>query len=127
MASPTPAASSLRVLIVEDDENVASMLVNVLAHVGVRLAHAAGTKAEALSLIGGPEPAEIVFVDINLDVPRGGVEVAKAASARGLYVIIITGDVRVPDDLAGHALLLKPFSVDQVQFVISDARRHFRR
>jgi hypothetical protein len=44
-----------------------------------------------------------------------------------LYVIIITGDHRVPADLAGHALLLKPFSVDQLETIIGQARRHFRR
>jgi CheY-like chemotaxis protein len=126
MASPTPTALPLRVLIVEDDETVASMLVTVLTHIGIRTVHTVSTKAEALGLIGGDAPIDLVFVDINLDVMRGGVDVAKAAAARNLYVIIITGGDRVPDDLAGHALLLKPFSVDQVQTMIDQARRHVR-
>jgi CheY-like chemotaxis protein len=114
-------------VIVEDDQNVAMMLTDILAHVGIRIAGSASTTSEALGLIGGGEPIDIAFVDINLDVMRGGVDVAKAAAARGLYVIIITGDDRVPDDLAGHALLLKPFSVDQVEIIVKEARRHFGR
>jgi len=126
----TPAISAplpLRVLIVEDDRNLAAMLADVLTHFGIRIAGSAGTKSEALGLISGGEPIDIAFVDINLDVARGGVDVAKVAAGRGLYVIIITGDDRVPDDLAGHALLLKPFSLDQLKTIVNEARRHFGR
>jgi two-component SAPR family response regulator len=103
------------------------MLVNVLSHIGIPTPRSASTKSEAMALISSDEPIDIAFVDINLDIIRGGVDVAKAAAARRLYVIIITGDHRVPDDLAGHALLLKPFSVDQLETIINEARRHFRR
>ena len=127
MAPQTAAAIPLRVLIVEDDQNVASMLVNVLSHIGIPTPRAVSTKSEAMALIGGDEPIDIAFVDINLDIIRGGVDVAQAAAARRLYVIIITGDDRVPDDLAGHALLLKPFSINQLETIVNEARRHFRR
>jgi two-component SAPR family response regulator len=127
MAPQTAAAMPLRVLIVEDDQNVASMLVNVLSHLGIPTARSTRTKSEAMALISGDEPLDIAFVDINLDIIRGGVDVAKAAAARNLYVIIITGDDRVPNDLAGHALLLKPFSVDRLEIIVNEARRYFRR
>jgi two-component SAPR family response regulator len=127
MAPQTAAAIPLRVLIVEDDQHVASMLVDVLSHVGIPTPRCASTKSEAMALISGDEPIDIAVVDINLDVIRGGVDVAKAAVARRLYVIIITGDDRVPNDLAGHALLLKPFSVNQLETIVNEARRHFRR
>jgi DNA-binding NtrC family response regulator len=128
LMAPQPAAAMpLRVLIVEDDRNVATMFINVLSHVGIQNTHSVSTTVEAMALIGGDEPIDIAFVDINLDVIRGGVDVAKAAAARNLYVIIVTGDDRVPDDLAGHALLLKPFSVDQLETIVNEARRHFRR
>ena len=117
----------LRVLIVEDDPLVSAMLVDVLNHVGIRAVQVVSAKQEAMDTIGGDQPIDIAFVDINLDVVAGGVEVAKAAAHRGLYVIIITGDHRVPADLAGHALLLKPFSVDRLVDIMSEARRHFRR
>jgi len=127
MAAQDLATSPLRALIVEDDELVAAMIVNVLGHLGVQVAHSVSVKSEAMALVGDGESADIAFVDLNLDVVLGGVEVAKAAAARSLYVIIITGDDRVPDDLAGHALLLKPFSVDQVETIVGEARRYFRR
>jgi len=127
MASRYADGVPLRVLIVEDDPNVATMLVDMLTHVGLHVAHAASTRSEAMELISNGEPIDIAFVDINLDVIRGGADVAKAAAARNLYVIIITGDERVPDDLAGHALLLKPFPVDRLATIVAEARRHFRR
>jgi DNA-binding LytR/AlgR family response regulator len=126
----TPTSSAplpLRALIVEDDQNVATMLADVLTHVGISIAGSAGTRSEALGLISGGAPIDIAFVDLNLDVARGGVDVAKVAAGRGLYVIIITGDDRVPSDLAGHALLLKPFSLDQLRTILNESRRHFGR
>jgi CheY-like chemotaxis protein len=120
-------SSPLRVLVVEDDPLVCAMLVSVLNHVGIQAVQAVGAKREALDAIGSDALLDLAFVDINLDVAAGGVEVAKAAAQRGLYVVIITGDHRVPSDLAGHALLLKPFSVDQLETIVGQARRHFRR
>jgi CheY-like chemotaxis protein len=121
------AGAPLRVLVVEDDPLVAAMIVSVLNHVGIRDVSTVCAKREALAAIGVDATLDIALVDINLDIAAGGVEVAKAAAARNLYVIIITGDHRVPNDLAGHALLLKPFSVDQLETIIGQARRHFRR
>lgn len=117
--------SPLRVLVVEDDALVSAMLVNVLNHLGIRAVEVVAVKRDALTALSRAAPIDIAFVDINLDVPAGGVEVAKAAATLGLYVVIITGDHRVPSDLAGHALLLKPFSVDQLETIIGQARRHF--
>jgi hypothetical protein len=59
-------------------------------------------------------------------VVGGGIEVAKAAAAQGVYVVVITGNERVPDDLAGHALLLKPFSINQLEAIANAARSHLR-
>src|SRR5260221_1008427 len=98
MASPT-ADPPLRALIVEDEQVVATMLVNVLNHVGIFVGQSASTKLAAMTLLRSGEPVDIALVDINLDVIGGGIEVAMAAATRGLYVIIITGDDRVPDDL----------------------------
>jgi CheY-like chemotaxis protein len=124
--APQTTALPLRALIVEDEPVVAAMLVNVLNHVGILVAASAGTKMDAMAMLDDVEAIDIALVDINLDVVGGGGDVAKAAAARGLYVIIITGNDRVPDDLAGHALLLKPFSIDQLEAVVVEARRHFR-
>ncbi|SRR5258706_9916978 len=122
MISQTPA-SPLRALIVEDEEVVATMLVNVLRHLGILVVQSAATRSEAMRLLMVDEPVDIALVDLHLDVAGGGIDVAKGAVARGIYVVIITGYDRVPDDLAGHALLMKPFSVDHLEAVIADARR----
>jgi CheY-like chemotaxis protein len=120
---PTPP---LRALIVEDEQVVATMLVNVLSHLGILVVHVAAMKADAMALLGGDAAFDIALVDVHLDVIDGGAEVAKAAAARGLYVVIITGTDQVPNDLAGHALLLKPFSLDQLEAIVTDARRKLR-
>jgi CheY-like chemotaxis protein len=126
MVSQSHAAPPIRALIVEDEQLVAAMLVNVLNHVGILVGHSAATKSDAMTLLMGSEAIDIAFVDINLDVVGGGIEVAKAAAAQGLYVVVITGNERVPDDLAGHALLLKPFSINQLQAIANAARSHLR-
>ena len=113
----------LRALIVEDEQVVAAMLANVLNHLGIVVAQAATTKTDAMTLLMSGEAVDIALVDVNLDVAGGGIDVAKEAAAQGIYVVIITGNDRVPEDLAGHALLLKPFSVDHLEAVIADARR----
>src|SRR4051794_18264079 len=125
MASGPPSAP-LRALIVEDETVVAEMLVNVLGHIGIREVRSVATTSEAMTLLTGDDGVDLALVDINLDVPGGGIEVAKAAAARGLYVVIITGNDQVPQDLAGHALLLKPFSVDHLEAILKDARRTLR-
>ena len=125
MASGPPSAP-LRALIVEDEAVVAEMLVNVLGHIGIPVVRSVATKSEAMALLTGEQGVDIALVDINLDVAGGGIEVAKAAAAAGLYVVIITGNAQVPGDLAGHALLLKPFSVDHLEAILKDARRKLR-
>ncbi|MBV8165899.1 MAG: response regulator [Alphaproteobacteria bacterium] len=125
MASGPPSAP-LRALIVEDEAVVTQMLVNVLGHIGIPVARAVATTSEAMAVLTDDQGIDIALVDINLDVAGGGVEVAKAAAARGLYVVIITGNPQVPGDLAGHALLLKPFSVDHLEAILKDARRKLR-
>jgi two-component SAPR family response regulator len=122
MASRAPARP-LRALIVEDERVVAAMLVNVLNHVGIDVVQAVTTKSDAMTLLMSGEAVDIALVDVNLDVAGGGIDVAKEAAAQGIYVVIITGNDRVPKNLAGHALLLKPFSVDHLEAVIADARR----
>jgi predicted transcriptional regulator len=67
------------------------MLVNVVRHDGIHVAHSACTKLDG-TILGGVETLDIAIVDVNPDVAGGGVEVAMAAAARGLYVIIIAGN-----------------------------------
>src|SRR5260221_4998585 len=86
MASGPPSAL-LRALIVEDEAVVAEMLVNVLGHIGIPVVRSVTTKSEAMALLTGEQGVDIALVDINLDVAGGGIEVAQAAAARGLYVI----------------------------------------
>lgn len=121
--APQAPCRTFRALIVEDEQIVTAMIVSVLHQLDIAVPRSATTKSEAMKLLTDSEAIDIALVDINLDVAGGGIEVAKEAAARGLHVIIITGSDRVPADMAGHALLLKPFSVDHLKAIVTEARQ----
>ena len=117
------APRPLRALVVEDEQLLVAMLETVLSRLGVVVERSAATRSDAMALLVDEAAFDMAFVDINLDVVGGGIDVAKEAAARGMYVVIVTGNDRVPDDLAGQALLLKPFSADHLEAIVADARR----
>src|SRR5690349_2066255 len=97
------ASARLRALVVEDELLHVAMLETMLNNLGVLVERSAATRSEAMKLFVGEAAFDLALVDINLDVAGGGIDVAKAAVAQGLYVVIVTGNDRVPDDLAGQA------------------------
>jgi len=112
----------LTALIVDDDPLVSAALANMLQSIGCKIGQVIGAKADALAaLLGGGEIADVAFVDVHLDVRGGGVEVANAAAARGLRVIVVTGADTLPDGMAGDGLLLKPFSIERLEAVLRES------
>src|SRR5258708_16701531 len=97
------------------------MLANMLSAIGCDLTCSASTKDEAIAMITGDEPVDIAFIDVNLDVRGGGIDVARAAAAQGMRIIIVTGDNHVPHGIAGHGLLFKPFSLENFEAVVAGA------
>jgi FixJ family two-component response regulator len=109
--------------IVDDDQLVAFALKNMLASEGYEVAAVAHTSTEAFALVEALGDSGLVFIDLWLGGTSSGVDVALQAVRNGLDVIVMTGGAQLPAELAGAGLLLKPFSVDQLNTLLHLLRR----
>jgi signal transduction histidine kinase/CheY-like chemotaxis protein len=115
---PSDAAGET-VLVVEDDDDVRLTVVANLAALGYHVL-AAADGIEALGIIGGSKPIDLVFADVMM--PRGisGVEVAKEAVRlrRGIKVLLTSGyaqDVLAAQGAGGQfPVFAKPYRQEQL-------------
>ena len=107
----------MRIGIIEDDALLAGVLRGMLESLGHAVAAVAHGYEEALALVGGGT-CDAAFIDIRLGGQPVGIEIARRGASNGVAVVVMTGAPLLPDDLAGAALLLKPFSVEAVRGVL---------
>lgn len=110
-------------LIVDDDVAVGQVLRDMIEASGFAVTHVVHNDADAYALFDGDQRWAVVFVDLNLGAGPTGVEVARRAADRSDSVIVMTGLSRLPEALTGMGLLLKPFSVDQVNLLLESVGR----
>jgi DNA-binding response OmpR family regulator len=106
-----------RILLVEDDPDVGPLLEHTLLHAGFRV-HWVSSVAEAQALLS-ERVYDLVLTDVML--PDGnGLNIADAASARGIRSLVITGYAfQFPKErLAQHDVLLKPVRPSELVEVI---------
>jgi PAS domain S-box-containing protein len=86
-----PKASG-SVLLVEDDDEVASLVTDMLRELGYEVTRAAGADA-ALGALADARPVDIVFSDIMMPGRMNGLELAREAQRRrpGLPVLLTSG------------------------------------
>jgi len=130
VVAPLPPAAedrrALRVLLVEDDDDVAALTGEMLRHLG----HAASRAAHGLSALaalrGGPVP-DLVITDVIMPGGQDGLDLARAIAREwpALPVVLCSGYGGAPARVAeaGLPLLRKPFSLDELRQAIADARR----
>ncbi|WP_061024780.1 PAS domain S-box protein [Bradyrhizobium sp. CCH5-F6] len=116
-----PAASGLRVLVVDDEAVNVQALVNFLTLAKYDVITAADGR-EALDLLAGERPCDIVLLDVMM--PKlSGFEVCERIrerySAAELPVILLTAKNRVSDLVMGFGVgandyLTKPFASDEL-------------
>ena len=80
------------ILVVEDDRDVREMIVGILSDLGYH-ALVATTAAEALKILGGSDPVDLLFTDIVMPEGMSGTELAREASRLrpGLKVLLSSG------------------------------------
>lgn len=109
-----PAARPLRVLMVEDDLLVSSVVVPALQAEGheVRLCRSAD---EALAMLAGPEAFDVLFTDVVMPGSMSGADLAHWCREHrpALPVVLATGysAQEIPE---GVRVLRKPYGVDAV-------------
>ena len=116
---PEPVASDqVRILIVDDEEMVRSVLRQLLSLKGHRVQEAEGGK-EALSIVA-ETPVDIVFTDFGMPEMTGG-DLAQQLRAHqpSLPIVLLTGytDPEASPDIV-DAVLHKPFKLEELQSVI---------
>lgn len=123
MADSPGGARPVRVLVVEDDPGVASLLRRGLAFEGYDVSHVSDGGQALISIRN--EPPDLLILDVMLPV-LNGIEVAtrirKAEAQSGsksLPILMLTARDGVPDRIAGldagaDDYLVKPFSLDEL-------------
>lgn len=97
-----------RVLIVEDEPLVAFETEHHLSAGGYHIVATVDSVADALAAIAAEGAIELVLVDVNLS-DGSGVDVARAASARGIAVLFVTGSCPVEARSLAAGCLEKPY------------------
>ena len=115
-AAALPAGPALRVLLVEDDIQVADMVAAVLEELGHTVTRAEGVEP-ALAFLGGAQPFDLMLTDLIMPGALTGVDLAhEAVKLRpGLPIVLssgYTGEALASADGAPWPLLRKPYSAD---------------
>jgi DNA-binding response OmpR family regulator len=120
------SARLITVAIVEDDDLIAMALAEMLKEAGTTVVAAAHSYEDAIAILDAGPPCEVIFVDLFLHGRLTGVDVARRAARKGISVVVMTGETSLPKELSGVALLLKPYSIEQVRAILHQIRRPHR-
>lgn len=104
-------STPLSILVVEDETESASLLVEVLIEAGHGVVGPVGSAAHASALVGQACP-DIALIDIGLNGDSDGVELARSLKANwGVRAIFVTGrsEVSAADAEAALFVLRKPY------------------
>ncbi|MGH7726499.1 MAG: hybrid sensor histidine kinase/response regulator [Candidatus Eiseniibacteriota bacterium] len=130
-ATPPGQTGSFRVLVVDDEESVLSVLSELLEALGQRVTAAHGGHEGLNALRESKDPPEIVFTDLGMPGVNGW-DVARETHARapGAIVVLVTGwgvqiDAETARSRGVEFLLGKPFTVDEVENTLMRIRARF--
>jgi DNA-binding response OmpR family regulator len=110
-----------RVLLVEDNFNIARALTRALQIHGAEVVGPLGTVKDALALAGTDTPVDGALLDINL---RGefAYPVAEALRSKGVRVLFLTGydETSIPADYRDVPCLQKPVNIARLVSALRD-------
>ena len=98
-----------RILIVEDEPLLAFDNEHSLAEAGYEVAGTVDTLADAVRALA-EEEVDLVLSDIKLNGDGDGMDVARAAAAKNVPVLFVTGNCPVEAHTLGAGCLAKPYS-----------------
>jgi AmiR/NasT family two-component response regulator len=128
----TEGASSIRILVAEDDENARSLLVDLLRELGHDVVAEVGTGEQAIASARAARP-DVVLMDVHMP-GRSGIEAAEAIAREvgEAAVVLLTGDStlslsdRDAAATAAIAFLPKPASPRVIDSTVRLAARRAR-
>ncbi len=120
-----PLLADRRILLVEDDYQLANALAYAMGDLGARVLGPAGTVDGAMRLLDQSDDLEAVVMDVNLDGERVD-PVADAVRARGIPMVFVSGYDRdlLPPRFADVPHCLKPVDIAHLaSTLVSELRR----
>ena len=119
-----PAVSGRAVLVVEDDEDVAALVLDMLQQLGHRPTRVS-TAAAALGALADGRAVDMLFTDVMMPGGMDGLALAREAGRRrpGLPVVLTTGYTGggAADVPLGLPVLRKPYQIDELARTLNKA------
>jgi signal transduction histidine kinase/CheY-like chemotaxis protein len=115
------------VLVVEDDEAVASLVTEMIRELNYRVTHVPSASAALEALREGP--IDIVFSDVMMPGDMDGLQLSREVKARhpGVPVLLTSGYaemIRRTTSLAGVRILAKPFELHELAAALEHLKRN---
>jgi DNA-binding response OmpR family regulator len=98
-----------RIVIVEDEPLIAFDNEHMLGDAGYQVVATVDTLADVTRLLG-EETIDLILCDIQLRGDGDGLDVARAAEAKGVPVLFVSGNCPVDAPTLGVGCLAKPYS-----------------
>ncbi len=99
-----------RILIVEDEPLVAFDNEHLLNEAGYEVVATVDNLADAARVIQEEDGLDLVLTDVTLSGEGDGMDVARAAAAKGVRVLFVTATCPVEAQALGVGCLAKPYS-----------------
>ncbi len=124
-APPGPAAEHLSVLVVEDDDGVAAVVLEMLDQLGHRGLRVSSLPA-AIAVLAGNDGIDLIFSDVLLGSSGSGLDLAREVARRNLDIpLVLTsgygGGVTARLAAARLPFLRKPYTLEALQAVLGEA------
>jgi CheY-like chemotaxis protein len=114
-----------RILVIEDEFLIATVVEDVLKDAGARQVVIALNLKEGHDALAASEPIDAAVIDIQLaDGTDAGFALAEVALKRRIPIVFLTGyesDLALPEPFAAVRLLTKPYSPPALIVAVSDA------
>jgi CheY-like chemotaxis protein len=117
---------ALRVLVVDDEPTVATILASMLKRIGASPEVSIGGSAALSRIAAGQDRFDVVITDVNMP-DKNGIEVAREVLSEyaGPQVIVMSGSLGGHEEetarLLGVRVLRKPFTISDVNRVLFGA------
>ncbi len=117
---PPPSLQGARVLLVEDDAIVGNLVAAALEQLGLAVVRA-GNGEEAMAVLRGDAPLDLLFTDVVMPGPLSGVDLAREAPRLrpGLPVLLTTGYSETEGVDARMRVLSKPYRMETLVAALS--------
>jgi DNA-binding response OmpR family regulator len=114
-----------RIVIVEDEPLIAFDNEHMLGEAGYEVVATVDTLADVMRLLGA-EKIDLILSDITLRGEGDGLDVARAAAAKGVPVLFVSGNCPIDAPALGIGCLMKPYSERTLKNALRALERKLR-